>query len=686
MKRSIHAILVFAATSVSAQSDSAQTHFDVAYNELQAMLEGQQPASFERSVFVSENAYLDGALAYEDFQLTLDAHQFLISQFAKANDGSDTIDFRVLIPSGPVGYNIRILDHTEEERRALYRNVMHNWAIFAHLTDTTWYGGYTHLPYTYQLADPFGMKDWRNSQVTHLLSSAERKGNCFALVALYKIMADRFQSEAYISTAPQHIYIQHRDRKGDWYNVELATGTHPGDGSIQTLTYTWIEGIRSGIALRRLKEEKQNIALCVVNLGKSYQHKFNERGASFALRCADLALKHDPLNLNAMLLRQQVLEEQLAEHAKGQGTLDITALRKEPSIAQILELLEAQVNQLNELGYHEMPGYMQEMILADLEQSGKGPLIAPNRTPSPFSSVKTTIEDERYSTLSLGRFEEVHEQKRFEVYGRVTLDTEQRAITAFEMNSAAGLMIDPVAFAWSVDPLAAKYPFYSPYAFSGNRVVDCVEWEGLEPVKEPAGKQGSSWEWVSAGTAIARQSLIDAGESLPDVRRPFRTDGKDETGKNEEMFYLQRPVLRPITTKEIEMQPRERIDKMQRVFAEGSGMFESEGSVEPNFGSFLRKYKNDITGVQVQYRGPGFEEDETSWTTDALVEYVQYSMGIDLKNVKTDKPIFTGDTSTGESYSFKVTFDYNVKSTEMVPVEVEKITVVRDYGAMPGGQ
>jgi hypothetical protein len=33
----------------------------------------------------------------------------------------------------------------------------------------------------------------------------------------------------------------------------------------------------------------------------------------------------------------------------------------------------------------------------------------------------------------------------------------------------------------SIDPLAPKYPFYSPYAFSGNRVIDAVELEGLEP-------------------------------------------------------------------------------------------------------------------------------------------------------------------------------------------------------------
>lgn len=34
---------------------------------------------------------------------------------------------------------------------------------------------------------------------------------------------------------------------------------------------------------------------------------------------------------------------------------------------------------------------------------------------------------------------------------------------------------------FAVDPLSGDYPYYSPYAFSGNRVLDAVELEGLEP-------------------------------------------------------------------------------------------------------------------------------------------------------------------------------------------------------------
>jgi hypothetical protein len=38
----------------------------------------------------------------------------------------------------------------------------------------------------------------------------------------------------------------------------------------------------------------------------------------------------------------------------------------------------------------------------------------------------------------------------------------------------------------SIDPLALKYPYYSPYSFSGNRVIDRVELEGLEPATPPS--------------------------------------------------------------------------------------------------------------------------------------------------------------------------------------------------------
>ena len=44
---------------------------------------------------------------------------------------------------------------------------------------------------------------------------------------------------------------------------------------------------------------------------------------------------------------------------------------------------------------------------------------------------------------------------------------------------------------FATDLLEKKYAFYSPYQFSGNRVIDMVELEGLEPAPAPQ-KAGQS--------------------------------------------------------------------------------------------------------------------------------------------------------------------------------------------------
>ena len=53
-------------------------------------------------------------------------------------------------------------------------------------------------------------------------------------------------------------------------------------------------------------------------------------------------------------------------------------------------------------------------------------------------------------------------------------------------------MHDPrVGRFFAPDPLEPKYPFYSPYQFSGNRLIDMVELEGLEP-KNTKDKEAST--------------------------------------------------------------------------------------------------------------------------------------------------------------------------------------------------
>src|SRR5690606_22118026 len=50
------------------------------------------------------------------------------------------------------------------------------------------------------------------------------------------------------------------------------------------------------------------------------------------------------------------------------------------------------------------------------------------------------------------------------------------------------------------------YPFYSPYQFSGNRLIDMVELEGLEPAK-PGSEEGEVQEARTQGRSQAGNPL-----------------------------------------------------------------------------------------------------------------------------------------------------------------------------------
>jgi RHS repeat-associated protein len=56
---------------------------------------------------------------------------------------------------------------------------------------------------------------------------------------------------------------------------------------------------------------------------------------------------------------------------------------------------------------------------------------------------------------------------------------------------------------FSADPLSPKYPFFSPYTFSGNRIIDSRELEGLEPDKNPEQPSAPEVAGMTIVSAIA---------------------------------------------------------------------------------------------------------------------------------------------------------------------------------------
>lgn len=61
---------------------------------------------------------------------------------------------------------------------------------------------------------------------------------------------------------------------------------------------------------------------------------------------------------------------------------------------------------------------------------------------------------------------------------------------------------------FEIDPLTKEYPHYSPYQFSGNRVIDCVELEGLEPASYLLKKANVGRTFIAVSHATGQEGKV----------------------------------------------------------------------------------------------------------------------------------------------------------------------------------
>lgn len=502
--------------------------YQQAYLELKAMLLGTQTPDFERAVYLSENPYHNNQYTYQQFQEMVNIPLAYIQQIIASNDKSDTMNFDAKVGANGT-FKMADMRFLPKEKKELYKKALSNWAIFTYITDTltirlkdnnnlfTFY----HLPFAYVTNDPFGKTDWTNTQVINLLTNAEQ-GNCFSLTAFFKILSNRLNTGTRLCTAPQHVYIQHRDTKGDYYNIELATAGFPRDGTLQTLTYTTNEALKNGIALRDYTE-RQSIGLCMVNLAKSYEHYYETQTDTFLLQCAETVLKYDSLNLSALLLKQQVLDERVNQFAKEKSISNIAQLKQDKSILNTIDELEKHTALLFRLGYRQMPLDMQQIIL-----SGNYPKEFKDQNPSPYSDPRISKDEKlgKYSALYGGLFKEVFEQQPTEQYRHFVFDTKTKKLKNINTNALENELIDPVAFAYdfgarfydarlgrftSIDPLQAKYPSISPYAFVANNPILFKDLDGRKIIiyyKDVNGKE-QAYEYKAGIQPSFKNAIID---------------------------------------------------------------------------------------------------------------------------------------------------------------------------------
>jgi len=317
-----------------AQTDSLTAIYQNAYNTINNMLVGKEPLSFKKAVFVSENAYYNNQLSYDEFNAYI---QFLI-KISEAYRKANSLQ----------GYNFS--DSTE---------LKINGSVFKIMKDSIFDTKHNLVikPFVYDFNDSFGENDWSKMFVTKLLVT--HTGNCHSLPFLYKILCEEQGGKAYLAYAPNHIYIKQRSKKDGWYNTELTSGLFPIDAWLMASGYVSSETIKNSLYMDTLSP-KQSLAQCLIDLARGYERLKRENYFDFVLMCCNTALKYNPNYVEGLLYKSETLKKQY-DNFNESGV---------PSQAKVIfpDMQKSYVY-LAKLGYREIPEDMYNEWINSLEKN-----------------------------------------------------------------------------------------------------------------------------------------------------------------------------------------------------------------------------------------------------------------------------------------------------------------------------
>ncbi|CAM1343847.1 hypothetical protein [Tenacibaculum amylolyticum] len=307
--------------------------FEKSYDTLVNMLENPKTYNFKDAVFSVENAYYNGNLNFEDINYQIEGLKDFVKKI-KAN--------RVL------KYN-----DTDKNKISTYAAVFSvmNDSIPLHINNKK----LTYYPFVYDFNDPFGNKDWDNMFVSKLLTT--KSGNCHSLPYLYKILVEEMGETAHLALAPNHIYIKQNSKRDGWYNTELTSGIFPIDAWLMASGYIHINAIKNSVYMKALNN-KESIALCLVDLAQSYNRKFPESNYEFVLKCCNKALEYFPKLVNAMLLKSEIKRKQIELFLKDNNASFPNDIFKYKETALLFKDMEQLITQIHEIGYRKMPEQM----------------------------------------------------------------------------------------------------------------------------------------------------------------------------------------------------------------------------------------------------------------------------------------------------------------------------------------
>jgi hypothetical protein len=212
-----------------------------------------------------------------------------------------------------------------------------------------------------------GDNDFESFLVTSLLKT--KLGNCHSMPYLYKILADEVGAEAFLATAPMHLFIRHKDEEGNWWNLEMTSGSFSRTSFIIEQFNISTQSIEKGLYLKPLSL-KESIAHCILDMLDYYYDQYEIYGDDFVKKCWELGIKHHP---NSLLQLSKADEIKLRLDCKmgEKGIYDYSKIRPYPELIALDSELRQTHEYIKEMGYTRFPPEKYEQMVRQIEEEKK---------------------------------------------------------------------------------------------------------------------------------------------------------------------------------------------------------------------------------------------------------------------------------------------------------------------------
>ena len=301
-------------------------YFHNAFDEINRMLTGEASLSLKDATFLVENAFYENTLSYADYNKYI-REVVGLCQAKMKQDGLNEKD-----PMAQTMMLFHFMTDTFNLKLAGNEKTL------------------VHYPMEYDTEDPGGEEDRSKMFVTKLM--ATNSGQCSTLPRLYLILAEAMGTEAFLSHAPLHAFVKIKDNEGNWYNLELTSGTILHDQHQLLNSFMKAEALRNRLYLEPMTP-KQTVGDMLIELASAYMDKYGIDG--FVAQCYNTVLHHDPTNIRAHILRSNYHSANAWYVIQMAGITSKEEIAGCPSANRMYQTAMRYKDNLFEMGYEPMP-------------------------------------------------------------------------------------------------------------------------------------------------------------------------------------------------------------------------------------------------------------------------------------------------------------------------------------------